>query len=345
MRTFVTAVVTGLRRSAFVFVVAAVAAVGSERMFWYWSTDLGSQLFVALFYSIPVGVTLWAIDRYGVSSLWALWLATPLYALITEGVITPVVYSGGPLVPIFPAWFAFWHGMLAFGGLIIGLRFLILAGRTTAVAAASLGLGVFWGLWSTTLWLPENVEDPELIADQGSALQILDPGEFAAYAALFTGLVLVGHGLFSWLWPASFRPARWTIRLWCVLVLIVVAAWSAVVPWAFPMFLAYAWLHRWGLRRHERIAEGPNLLEQLAGPTPRRPLVAVATMAPAAAITYTACWQLEVPLEAVRAFMWSMIAAQTIAGFVISVMALRRAGRSSTTERLTDPLASTLAQT
>ena len=111
----------GLQHLAFVFVVSLIAAVGSERMFWFWSTGLDEHLFVSAFYSVATAVTLWAIDRYRVSTWWSLWLASPLFALVVEGVITPVTYSGGPFVPIFPAWFAFWHGVLAFGVIVVGV--------------------------------------------------------------------------------------------------------------------------------------------------------------------------------------------------------------------------------
>ncbi|MEM9464493.1 MAG: hypothetical protein AAGA90_03930 [Actinomycetota bacterium] len=317
----------GIERLAFVFVVAVIAAVASERMFWFWSTDLTEHLFVSAFYALAAGVTLWAMARHRVSGWWSLWLATPLFPLVVEGVITPVTYSGGPFVPLFPAWFAFWHGILAFGFLVVGVRALLLARRTALLAVSSVALGVFWGVWSTTLWLPENVEDPELIADQGAPLEVLDPSAFARYAIVFTAVVMVGHLALGRLWPASFEPARATVRLWGGLVVLGAAAWTVVVPWALPMFLAYVALQLWGLRRHERVAAEPTLLARLTGPTPRRPLLALAAMAPAAAITYAALWEVGFSLDAARAVMWTTIAVQTVAGFTISAMALRRAGR------------------
>ncbi len=337
MSTPLASLAAGLRRSLFVFVVAAIAAVGSERMFWFWSTGLDEHLFVAAFYAIPTGVTLWAIATHRVSGWWSLWLATPLYALVTEGVITPVVYSGGPFVPVFPAWFAFWHGVLGFGVLVVGIRSLVLARRTGAVAALATAMGVFWGVWSTTLWLPENVEDPELVADQGGPLEVLDPAAFTAYAALFTGVIVIGHLSLGRLWPTDFRPARTTERLWATLLVVGAAGWSVVVPWALPMFVAYAALQRWGLRRHRRTATGPDLFQRLAGPTPWRPLLAVTAMAPAAALTYAVAWELQPSADALRVLMWTTIALQTIAGFVISVVALRRSGRSGTAVATTEP--------
>jgi hypothetical protein len=334
MTRFLSSIGAGLHRSAFVFVVAVIAAVGSERMFWYWSTGLDSHLFVSAFYALPAGVTLWAIARHRVSGWWSLWLATPLFSLVTEGIITPVTYSGGPLVPIFPAWFALWHGVLAFGVLVVGVRHLLLARRTALVGVVAALVGVFWGLWSTTLWLPENVEDPELIADHSGPLQILDPADFTRYAVVFTAVVMVCHLALGRLWPTSFEPTKTTVRLWGACLVLIAGGWSVAVPWALPMFLAYAVLQLWGLRRHHRVAQEPTLLARLAGPTPLRPLLALAVMAPAAAGTYALLWELGFSEDAARVLMWSTIAVQTIAGLVISVMALRRAGRRA--ELVTD---------
>ena len=315
----------GVRRTAFVFVVAVIAAVGSERMFWFWSTGVLTHLEVGLFYGIAAAVALWAIERYSVSGWWSLWLATPLFALVVEGVITPVVYSGGPLVPIFPAWFALWHGVLAFGGLVIGVRHLLLSRRTAVLAWASTGLGVFWGLWSTTLWLPENLEDPELLEENG-VLEILTPSSFTAYAVVFTAVLAIGHVALGWLWPTAFRPARATKRFWGALVVVGAAVWTVAYPWALPMFLAYGWLQIWGLKRHERVAE-PSLFVQLSGPTPLRPVAALIAMPIAAVATYAAMWELDPSPSALRVVMWTTIAIQTIAGFAITGAALRRAGR------------------
>lgn len=316
----------GARRTAFVFVVALIAVVGSERMYWYWSTGVLEHLEGGVFYGVAAAVGLWAIGRFAVSGWWSLWLATPLFALIVEGVITPVVYSGGPLVPIFPAYFAFWHGVLTFGVLVIGIRSLLLARRTALLAAVAAGLGVFWGMWSTTLWLPENLEDPELVEHNG-VLETLSPSAFTVYAVLFSAILVAGHVALGWLWPSEFRPARATKWFWGGIVLLGAGMWTLAYPWALPMFLAYGWLQIWGLRRHERATTGPDLFAQLTGPTPIRPLAALAPMPVAAAATYAVMWELNPSLTAVRVLMWTTIAVHAVAGLVISVVALRRAGR------------------
>ena len=319
-----------ISRAVLVLLVASIAAVGSERMFWFWSPDLVDHLVVVSIYWMPAAITLWAIARYGVNAWWSLLLATPLYSLVTEGVLTPVTYSGGPFVPVFPAWFAFWHGILAFAVLVIGIRQLLMARRWRLLAAVSAGLGVFWGVWSSTLWLPENVEDPELIEDHGGALTVLDPAAFTQYAVTFTAVVALCHWLLGYVWSTSFtpgRPSRW-ITVGLALTMLVV--WTFAVPWALPMFVAYAWLQRWGLRRHERAAVGPDLFARLAGRTPVAPLLALVPMAAAAAATYWLLWSLDPSETVLRTIMWTVIGIQAIVGGAISIIALRRSGRSAT---------------
>ncbi|MEM8706807.1 MAG: hypothetical protein AAGE98_10145 [Actinomycetota bacterium] len=317
----------GLRRLAFVYLVALVAAVVSERMFWFWSPGLRAHLEVAAFYAIAAGPLVWAIARYRVNSWWSLMLALPLFSLVVEGIITPVVYSGGPFVPIFPAWFAFWHGVLGAGLFVFGIRWMLVEGRTRLLLVTSVGAGLFWALWSTTLWLPENLEDPELIEDSGGPLQLLDPSEFAVYAATFTAVTIVGHVLLHRIWPRTFEPSRTTVRVGGGVLVLWAAAWTIAIPWALPMFVAYAWLQRWGLRRHERTATGPGLLARLAGPVRPIHFLALMPMAPVAAGTYAVLWNLDLPLDVPRTFMWSMIAVQTLAGGVLMVRSLRRSGR------------------
>lgn len=322
-----------MSRAVLVLLVASIAGVGSERMFWFWSPDLVDHLIVVSIYWMSAGVTLWAIARYRVNGWWSLLLATPLYSLVTEGVLTPVTYSGGPFVPVFPAWFAFWHGILSFAVLVIGIRQLLMARRWRALAALSTGLGAFWAVWSITLWLPGNVEDPELVADHGGALTILDPLAFTQYAVTFTAVVAICHWLLGYVWPTSFepgRPARWTTA---GLALVVLVVWTFAVPWALPMFAAYAWVQRWGLRRHEGTVAGSDLFAQLAGRTPVAPLLALAPMAITAAGGYSLLWSLDPSEAVVRTIMWTTITVQAVAGFVISVMALRRSGRTVTVPR------------
>jgi hypothetical protein len=322
--------IDGLRRLVFVALCTAIVAVGSERMFWYWASSPADHGIVTLVYAPCVAGALWLVAHFRVHDVWGLLLVAPAFGLLVEGVITPVVYSGGPFVPFFPVWFGVWHGVLGMMVLLFGVRWWLVTGDRRRLLTASTLLGIFWGTWSITLLLPENVGDPEMVADHGGALHVLDPTEFMLYAVTFSFVLAVAHFLLGrgW-WLTTFEPSRPVTVLWIVATGAVVVAWTFVIPWAAPMFAAYLGLQIWGLRRDERVAARPSLLERLDGRFPARALLPLAAMPVAASGTYAAWWAIDLPEGVVRgAFMYGTIAAQTVVGAVAFVLALRRAGRS-----------------
>lgn len=323
-------VVDGLRRLAFVALCAAIVGVGSERMFWFWASHPIDHVMVALVYAPAVAGVLWLIDRYRVGELWGLLLVAPVMGMLVEGVVTPIVYSGGPFVPFFPVWFGAWHGVLSMVVLLFGVRRWLLTGNWRRLLSATTSLGVFWGTWSTTLRLPESVGDAEMIADHGGPLHVLDPSEFTRYTVTFSAILAVAHLLLGrGGWMPSFEPSRPAKVVWVVVTGGIVIAWTVAIPWAAPMFVAYLALQLWGLRRHERSARGPSLLERLDGRFPVRALWPIAALPAAASATYALWWAVDVPEAIVRGvFMYGTIAVQTVAGAAVFVTALRRAGRS-----------------
>ncbi|MEM7339532.1 MAG: hypothetical protein AAF467_12845 [Actinomycetota bacterium] len=316
------------RLIAFVLVTAAIVAVSSERMFWYWSTSLSDHLIVTLAYSPAIAGVLWAISRHHLAGVTGLVLAAPLMGYYVEGVFTPIVYTGGP-TPLFPLWFAAWHGVLSVGLLLCAIRWCLVTGRASSLAALSAGLGVFWGLWSITLTLPENVNDPELIADHGGALTVLDPLAFTGYAVLFTLVVMAGHALLGLgLWPARFDPPRWARWLWMLYTAVMVIAWTFVVPWAAPMFVVLMAAQFWVLRRSERPGAHRSILVDLDRPI-RWPLLAALTpMAALAAATYALLWWVDLSNDVLRVIFYGVIAVQTLAMAAALAWAVRRALRA-----------------
>lgn len=325
-----------MKRFAFVFLCSLIATIVAERMFWFWSTGVVQHVEVALFYMLPTAVVIWAIERFRVDDRSSLLLAVPLFAYVTEGVITPVLYSGGPFVPFFPVWFSAWHGVMAVGIALVGIRWLAMRRGAGALGAVSISLGAFWGLWATTLRLPENVEDPELVAENGELI-VLDPTAFGRYVVVFVAVLLFGHWAIGYVWPSAnaSRPTlgRWSTMVVAACVAISVIGWTVAIPWALPMFVAYGGLQVWALRRHRNRAAaalergdelngGSPLLASLAGPVALRRLAPIALMAPAAWAVYTLVWMVDPSDLAIRVIMYSTIVVQTLVGGWLTVGAL-----------------------
>lgn len=329
--------ITRLARSAaFVFLAALIMVIGSERMFWYWTPEVLPQFEAAAFYGIGSATGLALMRRYNVTSIWSLMLVAPVVGMVVEGVITPVTYSGGPFVPFFPAWFSFWHGILAFSGLLFGLRHLLLHGTKRVTAAVSVGLGAFWGLFLTNQLLPENYNDEELLEHNSKGvLEVLDPGQFTLYAFAMTGLLMLGHALIGYVWPDRGRSSGHTGRLGGREALVVVyclgfaALWTAAYFWALPMFLAYCWIQIKGLRWHREATdvEEVSLIDQLRGNVRLTSLAPLVLMAPTAALVYGVAWEMDLSLLTLRVIMYSIIVIQAVAGLGIGIAALVKARR------------------
>lgn len=327
-----------LRSFAFIYLVALIMVIGSERMFWFWSTGVVQQLELAGFYTLATASAVALMRRFHVTSWWSLMLVAPVVAFVVEGAITPVIYTGGPFVPVFPAWFTFWHGIFALGGLVFLVRRLLLDRAMVALAAVATAFGAFWGLWSATLRLPENVNDPELVESMDGPLEVLDPSQFAWYAVVMTVVFIIGHALIGFVWPSiEASPGRtgrlsWGERITFGLVLAGVVVWTVVVPWALPMFGGYCWLQLKGLRWHrssQMDAGNPSLLDQLGGRVQLRALLPLALMAPSAALVYAWLWELDPSVLTLQIVMYGTIAVQGVIGFVVGVKALLRARKLS----------------
>ena len=326
-------VVSALRSIVFVYLLALIMAIGSERMFWFWSPGVVEHLEVAGFYALATAAAVALLRRFHVTSWWSLMLIAPVVAFVVEGAITPIIYTGGPFIPVFPAWFSFWHGMFSLIGLVFVVRRLLLDESLLALSAVAVGLGSFWALWSSTLRLPENVNDLEMEEVVGGPLQVLDPAQFSRYALVMTVVFVIGHWLVGFVWPNSGRTIGLTGRLgWreravLGLVLVGVVIWTFAVPWALPMFVGYCWLQLKGLRWHRSsIAAGtPSMLDRFAGSVRVRALAPLVLMAPSAALTYRLLWDLNPSDQALQVVMYGTITVQGLVGFVVAVMALLRA--------------------
>lgn len=304
----------GLGRLAFVLVSSTVVTVVSERMFWYWTWSPLGQAEVILYYAIAVGTALWMIDRFRVRGAAAFALVAFVFGMLVEGVLTPVVYEGLPFVPVLAAFFAGWHGLLALGVAWYLLHRWAIERRTRRIALASAVAGVLWGAWALTSSLPENLGDEELVEANG-ALSLLEPGQFALYAAGYGLLLAAAH----WSWGrlgdvGRFEPSRWAKRSAVAAMGVALVAYTPLVPWAVPMFALYVGGAVWLLRRRAAATDGPSLLAELSGPVPLASLVALVPLPTLAAATYAVGWWLGPAEATLRVVMWSIVAAVTVVG-------------------------------
>jgi|GEM_PF-2108307 len=311
---------------AFVYVIALLSQVVSERMFWYWDTSPLVHLEGALFYALPVAACLWMMSRHGVASWPGVVLASTIYAYVTEGVITPVLYSGGPFVPFFPVWFTAWHGLMAFGLFAFGIRALLLQGRWKVLLAVSAAFGGFWGTWLSTSSLPDVLEDADLIELHGGPLQVLSIEQFSIYVVTFTLVAIACHVVLGWLWPASFRIGRAAKMLIGGFCLLSAGMWSVAYLWALPMFVGLVWLTDRLLR--DRGSAEPSLLDRLHGRVPWLATWPLLAMIPAAIGTYAAITTADPSDGFLTAIFYGTIAVQTLAAAVLLVWSTRRVRRS-----------------
>lgn len=189
---------TVAKRWGFVLTLTAVAVFFSEKAYWYPQGFVIVEL--TLFYAIPVAATLWAITQFGSERFSQVVLLSALFAFLVEGVLTPVIFEGGLLDPFMPAYFVGWHGLLSIALGWFGLRRWLIAGSWSKLLLSATLLGSFWGLWSLTYWLPEQMAEWQALADAGEPVL----GEtrwsvawFALYAFTFTGMLIVSHGVWG----------------------------------------------------------------------------------------------------------------------------------------------------
>ena len=175
---------------------------------------------------------------------------------------------------------------------------------------------------------------------------MLEPLAFARYAIVFTLILAGAHYLLSRVWVSSYRPARVSRWLWVAATAIMVGTWTLAYPWAAPMFIAYVALQIWVLRRHrdrpgtlDEGAGGRSLLADLDGRFPLRSLWPLAAIPLVAIPTYALLWELALSEEAIRAWMYTVIAVQSLIAIGTVGYAFVRVLRSPTSSDPATPVA------
>ena len=317
-------IVERLRRFGWLAAISVTVVIGSERMYWYWTDiDVGSMALLASFYLLAVSTAMFALGTTNGSHPANVVMAGSAFAIVVEGIITPVIYEDGPL-PLLYAMFVGWHGLLAFAGLVFIVRYAALEWRITRMAVGSVALGIGWGLWSLTSSTVDE-DTPAQMAAEGLDVQILTPAQFASYAVRVVVVLVAAHAVIDRLWPTvGWRPSRRAL----VAAGLACAALGAlvvlpVVPWA-PLKLAALGWFTWRLR----VVEPPTgaaltVIDRCAGRVRLRDLTPLLLIAPAAAVTYAALWPAR--HSAAIGTVWAAsVAVQVLAGAAALIWALSR---------------------
>ena len=312
-----------LYRLTFVLLTAATMVFTSEKVYWYVQGYPVVELI--LFYALPVYASLWALEYFRARSLASLVLIAALYGFLVEGVLTPVIYENGLLDPVMPAYFVGWHGLLSvvFGWYLLH-RWLVRGQWKRILVGGSL-FGLFWGTWSLTYWLPENIAEFEALLAQGEPVI---PGawpavDFALYVFTFTLILAAAHWLLGRFWLTSFQPSRWEkwiigLGLGALFGLMVLP----VQPLAFLKLAALLGLIYLGLRANLRREAAGSLLADLAGPIRPGHTLALLAMPTLASLVYALAVAIQPSQEALRAMLAITPPVQSFVGGAAFVWAL-----------------------
>lgn len=318
-------------RLAFLVLSAVIVVVSSEKYYWYPSGFSGVG-FVELvgFYAFPVAAMLWVIEHYEVTSVWSLVVASGVFALGVEGIITPVLYEDGP-APVLALYFFAWHGLASVGfGWFLARRW-ALAGRRARLAVGSTLYGAAWGLWSTTYWRSESVA--ELEAENRIGEATWDPGQwttskFAIYAAVFTVVLVVAHWLIGFVWPRNWETTRrWTVAT-AVVLLLGLGLLTIAVPWAPLKLGLLVWLLHRMLSRMHTDPRATGFFAGMSGHVAFRQLVPLGLVSVAATVVYATIAVVEPTDDVLNGMYTTIIAVQTIAGLAVLTLALQRSKRN-----------------
>jgi hypothetical protein len=278
-----------LRRLLFVVLSTIITVFFSEKA--YWHIQGYAYVELVLFYAFPVYACLLVIDKFKVQRFSALVLVASLYAFLTEGVLTTVLYEADPLDVLMPAYFIGWHGLLSLAFGWYGLRKWLMKGQWKRLLAFGLIFGLFWGTWAITWWLPEAFDNPVSVRPWS----IVD---FGLYAFVFASTLVLSHWLLGrGLWPREFKPSK--VEKWVVVLSLGVLFSLTVLPilpWAIfklVVLLGIIFLGLYAGRGGEQTELTRTIFSELVGPVKGGHVLTLFAMPVAATAVYAlaSIWQ------------------------------------------------------
>lgn len=316
-----------VRFGAFVYLTSTIVVMGSERAYWYW-TGINAEtiLLIGLFYLIPTMAGLWSMALTPARRAHQVALAAAMFAIVVEGVLTPMIYIDGPL-PIMAFMFMGWHGLVAFLGFWYLTRKWLVEGRRLVLATASFVLGLGWGVWALASSLADEPREEAIAEGLGA---VLEPAGFARYSFAVGATLAVAHWLLGYVWPTQWHPKTRTTRLlWLVAAAYFSVAVLPAVVWA-PLKLLGLVGGTWWLLTRSRSTVGacePTVFQNLAGRVSVSSAALILLMPAGASLAYAAGWELSLSAETLAAIYWSLVAVQIIGGAIAYSWAVFRAIR------------------
>jgi hypothetical protein len=305
-----------LIRLAFILLSTITMVFFSEKVFWY--VQGYSILELVLFYAIPVAVCITVLDLFQVHRLSGLVLVGGLFGFLVEGALTPVIYEAGLLDPIMPAYFVGWHGLLS---LVVGwylIRKFLVERQWKHLVVLSLGIGIFWGVWSLAYRLPESVREFQALVEAGEQFipGAWPVGDFALYSVVFSALLAAAHWLLAQgFWQREFTLQRWEMGLLAaILVLLYLAQVFPTVPLGFLKLAGLIALVILPLRMVNQGSEKPSVLVQLDRSIPAKHVAPLMAIPVAASLVYALAEVFPPPEDWLRGLYITIYSLQALAG-------------------------------
>ena len=226
-----------------------------ERVFWSFphpGDSLISNILAWLLYSFNAYLTLMVIEYFRVRAWWAVFLAGAFFGWLTEGIFAMTLF-GGPF-PLGISWTGLaWHALISvFVGWYL-VMMLLIGNHYKKVVLFSIGLGVFWGVWS----LAWALETPPIVTT---------PDVYLLHGIITTIFLCISYYLFSKLRPAGFASSRWeriivalpVLGFFSAVTVLTIGLLAAILPVLFGILY-------FALKKNRDHEIAPNVLESFSG--------------------------------------------------------------------------------
>jgi hypothetical protein len=278
----------------------------SETVFWgRFNPETPQHEFILswIVYSIMTMMLLTVIYRFRVRSFWALFLAGAVFGWICEGIYVQTMYDMFPIQISFTG--LAWHSLISVCGGWYLLRHSLAHGTIRRIVGVSIGLGLFWGLWSVFWWI-EHGERTSL-------------DDYTFYALKSGALVVVALFIENKVQPKDFGSTRFEAwfffaiaAAWYLFVTIAAAPLSLLV---LPPLMALVF---YALRKNRQQETRPDVLFELKAPVPWYRYLFVILMPVTAVVVYNIVWNYGHGLPT----NWVVFLTTTPAGFILLAVSI-----------------------